>query len=104
LYSQKELTYYLPDISYDDNIPTPDEVLGYQIGEWHLSHDQLLVYMRALADASPRVTIQEYAKSYEQRSLVYLTITSSRNQQQLEQIRKDHVALSDPSTKKQYTY
>ena len=90
------VTYYLPDIEYDQNIPAPEAFLGYQVGEWHLSHDQLLFYMRALAAASPRVTITEYARSYEHRPLVYLTITSEANHNRLEEIRESHLALSAP--------
>ena len=58
LYSQKKaITYYLPDIQYNPDIPTPEEVLGYQVGEWHVSHDQLINYAKNIAEASERVTI-----------------------------------------------
>ncbi|MCB0550234.1 MAG: zinc carboxypeptidase [Phaeodactylibacter sp.] len=93
---RQPLTYYLPDIEYDPAIPTPESFLGYQIGEWHLSHDQQLFYMRALAAASPRVTLTEYARTYENRPLVYLTITSEANHGRLEQIRREHLSLSNP--------
>ncbi|MCB0580702.1 MAG: (d)CMP kinase [Phaeodactylibacter sp.] len=97
LHAQKQpLTYYLPDIKYDPDIPTPESFLGYQIGEWHISHDQQLFYLRALAAASPRVTITEYARTYENRPLVYLTITSEANHGRLEQLRQEHLALSRP--------
>ena len=91
------LTYYLPDIAYDPSVPTPESALGFQIGEWHLSHDQQLYYLRKLADASPRVTLTEYARTYENRPLVVLTITSEANQGRLEAIREAHLALSDPT-------
>jgi len=42
LTAQVENSYYLPDISYADNIPDPASVLGFQIGEWHITHGQLL--------------------------------------------------------------
>ena len=42
---KKDLTYYLPDIEYNTDIPTPEEFLGYQVGEWHVTHDQLFYYM-----------------------------------------------------------
>lgn len=99
LFSQKkELTYYLPDINYDKNIPTPEQFLGHQIGEWHISHDQLVAYMRTLAELSPRITLTEYARTYETRPLIYLTITSEKNHQNLEVIKADHQKLSDPAT------
>ncbi len=98
LYSQKkELTYYLPDINYDKKITTPEQFLGYQIGEWHISHDQQLAYLRMLAEQSPRITLTEYARSYENRPLVYLTITSEKNHRDMELIKGEHKKLSDPS-------
>lgn len=90
------LNYYLPDISYDESIPTPQEYLGYQIGEWHITHDQQLAYMRELARLSPRITLTEYARTHEQRPLIYLTITSEDNHNRLEEIEEQHRALNTP--------
>ena len=39
---------YLPAIQYNLAIPTPAQYLGYEVGEWHVSHDQLVGYMREL--------------------------------------------------------
>lgn len=86
------LDYYFTNTNFAANIPTPESVLGYQIGEWHVSHDQVLMYFRALAAASDRVTLTEYARSYEQRPLVYLTITSLENHGQLNKIKENHLA------------
>lgn len=100
LSAQKQpLSYYLPDIAYDANIPTPEAFLGWQVGEWHVTHDQQLAYMRLLAAASPRIVMTEYARSYEQRPLVYMTITSPANHARLPEIQAQHVAISDPSRK-----
>ncbi len=90
------LSYYLPEVSYDKSIPTPTSFFGFQIGEQHVSHDMQYMYMRALADASPRITLTEYARTHELRPLVYLTITSERNHGRLEEIRQQHLRLSDP--------
>jgi len=92
------LDYYLPaDTEFDEGIPTPEEFLGYQIGEWHVSHDQLVAYVRELARTSDRVRIEEYARSHEKRPLVVLTITSPENHDRLQQIQQQHLTLSDPS-------
>lgn len=102
LNAQKEdLTYFLPDdITYDTAIPTPEQYLGYQIGEWHLSHDKLVGYMREVARLSPRVTIEEYARSYEQRPLVLLTITSEKNHKNLDKILAQRQAICDSDQSK----
>lgn len=98
LYGQKkDLNYYLPEITYNPDIPTPQSFLSYQIGEWHISHDQQLMYMKALAAASPRIELREYARTYENRPLVYLIITSEANMQRIDDLQAQHVQLSDPA-------
>lgn len=97
LFSQKQpLDYYLPSAKYEPAIPTPEQFFGFQIGEWHLSHDQMLTYYRALANASGKITLHEYGRSHEQRPLIYLVITSEKNHANLQTIQNEHVALSDP--------
>lgn len=91
------LTYYLPDIAYDKSIPTPESFLGYQVGEWHVGHDLLVAYMKALAAASPRITYTEYARSHENRPLIHLTITSENNHSKLNEIKTQHRRLNDPA-------
>ncbi len=98
---KKELNYFLPQVTYQADIPSPEAYLGYQIGEWHVGHDQLVGYMRELARLSDRVQIEEYARSHERRPLVLLTISSPANLQNIEQIREQHVALSDPASSAQ---
>lgn len=86
------LSTYLPGLTFDPVIPTPQEVLGFQVGEWHVSHDQIIAYATAVSTASDRVQIQEYARSHEARSLVILKITSPENHARLEDIRLAHLA------------
>lgn len=93
---KKDLNYYLPAIKYDAAIPTPEEFLGYQIGEWHISHDQQYSYLKKLAGLSPRIILKEHARSYEHRPLVHLIITSPANHSRLEEIKTRHLAISDP--------
>lgn len=92
----KTLTYYLPDIEYNTEIPTPESVLGYQVGDWHVSHDQLYYYLKTLADKSDRMILHEYARSHENRPLIVLIISSPENINNIEQIREEHLALTDP--------
>ncbi len=90
------LNYYLPqDVNYNANIPTPESILGFQIGEWHASHDKIVHYMQTLAEASDRITIENRGNSYENRPILLLTITSTKNHQNIEKIRTDHLQLSN---------
>ena len=93
--SNTDLSYYLPqDINYDQRIPTPESVIGFPVGKWHVSHDKLVQYMKVVADASDRITIEEQGKTFEDRPLLLLAITSPQNQQRLQQIREEHVQLT----------
>ena len=96
--AQPQLYDYLPgDVTYNPDIPTPAEIIGHEVGEWHITHDKLVFYMYALADASDRVTITEYARTYENRPLLMLTITSPENHGNLDQVKETHHLLTDPS-------
>ncbi|TRO65461.1 M14 family zinc carboxypeptidase [Christiangramia sabulilitoris] len=88
------LDYYLPsDVTYNPEIPKPQEVVGFVPGEWHVSHDRLLMYMYRLADASPRINIENRGFTYEGRPLVLLTVSSEKNLENIEEIRKQHISL-----------
>lgn len=96
--SEVDLQYYLPDnVSYNENIPTPKQVIGHEVGEWHVNHDKLVDYMYAIAEASDRVTITEYARTYENRPLLLLTVTSPDNHVNIEQIKERHLTLTNAS-------
>lgn len=87
-----DLTYYLPqNVSYNQNIPTPQSIVGHQVGEWHITHDKLAQYMHALADASERITIENRGSTFEGRPLLLLTITSPKNHQNIDAIQKAHM-------------
>ena len=95
---KKTLSYYLPDnISYDKNIPTPEEFFGFQIGEQHVSHDQLVSYMKELDRLSDRITSKMIGRTHENRPVMALTITSPDNHRHIDKIKEDHVKLTDPS-------
>ena len=97
VFSQAELDYYLPGNDYLPEIPAPESIIGHPVGEWHLTHDKLTAYMGVLAMQSDRVIMQEYARSWENRPLFHLIITSEANHARLEQIRQEHLELSDPA-------
>ncbi|TSE06807.1 M14 family metallopeptidase [Aquimarina algiphila] len=90
------LAYYLPkNTTYNPEIPTPQSVLGYVPGKWHVTHDKLVSYMKALAKASPRITIEDRGSTFEDRPILLLTITSQQNHQNLQEIQKKHIQLTE---------
>jgi hypothetical protein len=95
----QELSYYLPDsVTYNPAIPKPKDIIYHEVGEWHVTHDRLVNYMKAIATAAPdRVKLELMGFTYESRPQVLLIITSPKNHQRLEQIRQQHIQLSDPA-------
>ncbi len=93
LVSQVGLDYYLPDDDRRTEIPSPEAIIGFQVGEWHVSHDRLDNYFKALAEASPMAQYVEYGRSHEQRPLSYLIITNEKNQANIDKIKAQHAAL-----------
>lgn len=84
--------YFQQKVQFDPAIPKPEEVLGYQVGQWHVRHDQLVQYMRVLAEKSPRVSIETIGFSHEQRPLLLLKFSQPDNIAKLEQLREQHYA------------
>ncbi len=99
--AEASLPYYLPeDVEYAEDVPRPSEVLGWEVGEWHVRHDQLVAYLRRLAESSDRVIIETIGRTHEQRPIVQLTVSSPANLGRLDEIFENHRRLSDPSVKK----
>jgi len=83
---------FLPaDADLDPSIPTPESVLGWEVGEWRASHDQIVRYMETLAASSDRISIKTIGYTHEQRPLLQLIFSSADNQQKLEELRQAHL-------------
>ena len=100
LNAQVGLDYYLGDLSeYNKSIPTPLSVIGHEVGEFHISHDKLSHYVQEISRASNRVKLVNRGKSYENRTSWLMIITSESNHSRLEEIRKEHLELSNSKNK-----
>jgi hypothetical protein len=82
---------------FNKNIPTPEEFLGYPIGEQHTRHDQIVAYFYKLAEVSDRATIEVYGKTHENRKLVMLTVSTKENLSDLASIKEKHLQFVNPS-------
>ena len=100
IYSQQlDLSYYIPsNQNYNEKIPTPKDIIGHEVGEWHITHDKLAEYMKALAKASDRISIEDRGKTFEGRPLLLLTITSPNNYTRLDEIRQKHIDATNDSS------
>lgn len=97
---REELSYFMPKewhYTLDNQVPTPEQELGFQVGSQHVNWEQVVAYMKRLAAVSPRFSIQEYGRTFENRPLLCVVITSEKNQKNLESLRAAHAQLADPT-------
>ncbi len=86
-FKESSIQYYLPEnMTYEVEISTPESILGFQVGQFHARHDQVVNYMRHLADQSAKVSIIDIGKTWEQRPQILVVITSENNQLKLDEI------------------
>ncbi|MFB9864168.1 M14 family metallopeptidase [Rufibacter immobilis] len=73
-------------------LQTPQQFLGYKLGEQFTYHARLVDYVRYLADQNPsKMKVQTYGHTYEKRPLLLATISSPANMQRLEEIRTNNL-------------
>ena len=92
------LSFFLPDTcSFNKAVPTPAEVLGFEIGEFQTTPEQGVSYIKALAAASDRVAVKQYGWTHEHRPLYLVFISTPENIRNLETLKAEHAKLSDPN-------
>lgn len=88
---------FWPGTQYDAAVPPLDKVLGYKVGERVAPPGDIVRYFEALAAAAPtRMKLFDYAKSWENRRLVYAAIGSESNIRRLGEIKTAQLRLADP--------
>ena len=81
----------------DEALPAPKEVTGVDVGERHWYHYEIVSYLDALAEASPRmVALGEHARTYGGRPLVSYAISTPENLARLDAIKAARTAIIDP--------
>ena len=74
----------------DPKLPSPQQTLGYAVGDWHVRHDQIQRYFEILANQSDNAMLEVIGYSHEQRPLLQLVISSPENLARLDDIRLQH--------------
>lgn len=87
---------FFPGADHDPEIPSPESILGFPVGQRAAESDAIERCFRAWADASPRMRIFNYATSHEGRTLFYAVVTSPENMERLEEIKSGLDRLADP--------
>ncbi len=87
-----------PAIFAQQAVPTPEEYLGYPLGDRYTPWTRIVDYFNELAKRSNLITVQQFGETYEHRPLILATLTSAKNRGALDQIRKNVVSLTDPES------
>jgi hypothetical protein len=80
------------------SIPSPDQVLGYPVGDRFPTVQEVETYMRALAQASPVVTVDVYGVTPQGRPLLQVLFASEAHRRDLDAVVARNAELIDPNT------
>ncbi len=74
---------------------SPDQYLGYPLGSRFTIHQKVVDYFKYVAAQHPNIKLLNYGKTYEGRELMVAVISAQANINNLEEIRKNNVAMSN---------
>ena len=82
-------TFYLISvISIAQNLKSPSEFLGYEIGTEFSRHNQVIDYFEYVTEKmNENIILKYYGETYERRPLVYAILSSKKNINEIEKIR-----------------
>jgi hypothetical protein len=75
--------------------PTPEQFLGYKLGDRFTPWHRIVAYFDALAKSSNLITVQQFGETYEHRPLILAVITAPKNREHLDAIRANVVSLAN---------
>lgn len=82
---------------YRERVPRPQQILGYDVGQFHTNYAMMERVVRAIAEAAPdRVRIFDIGPTNEHRQMHLVAISAPENIAQLDQIRAEIGQLADP--------
>src|SRR3954454_15416837 len=84
---------------YRPNVPRPQTILRYDVGDFHTTYAQMEQVINAIAAAAPdRVKIFDIGETNEHRMQHLVAISAPENMSRLDEIRKNNLRLTDPRT------
>lgn len=89
--------YFFKGKKFNPAIPSPQQFLGYAIGEHQTRYDRLVAYMNELDRLSDRVTVNVIGETYEKRPQLVVFFSSAANLAKLPVIQSDRFKLVDPT-------
>lgn len=73
------------------SLKSPEEYLGYKLGEHFSYHHQITGYFEHAAAALPNAVMMDYGQTYERRPLKLVFLSSEENIKNLDAIRRDNL-------------
>ena len=101
LMATEEATPIKPGAQVDQSLPKPQDVVGFDFGEKISMHHEVMAYARALAAASPKVELVERGKTWEDRGMGLLFVSSTANLDKRMEFKERYRAIADPRVTKQ---
>ena len=93
------LAFFLITLSSNAQLRSPQDFLGYTIGERFTPHWRVVEYMRHVATAVPTmVKLQQYGQTNEGRPLMIVIVSSAANLQNIEAIRTNNMRLASQAS------
>lgn len=81
------LAFLITSSIFSQNIQSPEEFLGYKLGERFTRHHKVVEYFTYVSEQLGNVELEKYGETNEHRPLYITYISSQKNIDNLEQIR-----------------
>ncbi|MEZ4986419.1 MAG: M14 family zinc carboxypeptidase [Saprospiraceae bacterium] len=86
-----------PQLTYEAGIQSPESYLGYAAGTRFTEYHRIVQYLTYLQSKTPdRMLIHEYGRTWEDRPLIQLVISSPENLARIDELRSRHLSLMQP--------
>jgi len=71
-------------------VTSPSEFLGYELGTRFTPHHRVVDYVRHVAATSPRVQVEQYGTTVEDRPLLLAVIAAPERMERIDEVRRTH--------------
>src|SRR5580765_7325811 len=95
------LTVVISITSLSQSLQSPEQFLGYKLGDHFTQHYKIVNYFKSVAQAVPdMVKVEQYGETYEGRPLLLAYVSSKDNIAKLESIRLNNLRLANSAIDK----
>lgn len=82
----------IASISIAQSLHSPNQKLGYELGDKFTFHHQVVDYFQYLAESSDQIILKKYGETYEGRPLYYAVISSKENIANINEIQHQNIS------------